>query len=98
MLQGNLLLGSFPNPFDRSALVETNVRFYLADTQKVEIAVYNIRGQRVRMLQDNRLDQGYHSVRWDGNDESGRTVASGVYFLRMNTSGQTKIKKLILFK
>ncbi len=98
VLQGNLLLGSFPNPFDRSIGRETNVKFYLADQQKVEISVYNIRGQRVRMLQDGRLDQGYHTVQWDGKDESGRTVASGVYFLKMNTTGQTKIKKLIMFK
>ncbi len=98
VLQGNLLLGSFPNPFDRSLSNETSVQFYLANPQKVEITVYNIRGQRVRLLQDGRLDQGQHSVRWDGNDETGRTVASGVYFLRMNATGQTKIKKLILFK
>ncbi len=97
-LQGDLLLGNFPNPFNRSQSEQTSVRFYLANNQNVEVAVFNIRGQLVKSLHAGKMDQGYHDIRWNGLDTKGREVSSGVYFLRMKTSGKSTIKKMILFK
>ncbi|MBD3334342.1 MAG: M6 family metalloprotease domain-containing protein [Candidatus Eisenbacteria bacterium] len=78
------LLPNLPNPFRRA----TQVRFRLARRAPVEIAVYDARGRRVRMLESGLLQAGTHSRIWDGRDHRGRSVASGVYFLRLGVGGR----------
>ena len=55
--------------------------------------IYDVRGRRVRTLVDEQMANGFHSVRWDSRNESGRQVAPGVYFVRMVVDGDTRGKK-----
>lgn len=104
-VNGNLptvteLIGNYPNPFNPI----TNIKFSLKAESKVSLMIYNIRGQRVKTLIEDDILAGYHSVIWNGTDESGKNVSSGVYFSRFdnaekNEGGRyTSVKKIILLK
>ena len=73
------LLGNYPNPFNAS----TVLRFALAAPADLRIAVYNVAGQRLRQLVEGPAPAGVHEVAWDGRDDSGASVASGVYLAVM---------------
>ena len=88
------LLSNFPNPFNP----ETIIRFNLANNSNVILDIYNIRGQRVHRLVNDRFDSGRHSVIWNGTDDNGRNVGSGVYFYRMQTETFSDVKKMMLLK
>jgi len=88
------LRGNYPNPFNP----ETTVSYSLAQQANVELCVYNIRGQRVATLVNERQEAGAHQAVWHGTSDDGRTVGSGVYFLRMHTPGYTKTTKMLLLK
>ncbi|MGA9115561.1 MAG: SdrD B-like domain-containing protein [Bacteroidota bacterium] len=83
------LLQNFPNPFNPV----TVIRYELPEDMQVQIRVYNVLGQEVATLVNDRQEAGYRSVRWD----AGRT-ASGVYFCRLQAGDVTQVKKLILLK
>ncbi|MCD4828323.1 MAG: right-handed parallel beta-helix repeat-containing protein [Candidatus Cloacimonetes bacterium] len=85
---------NYPNPFNP----ETTIRFTLPRDVHVELAVYNIRGQRVRTLANEDMIRGYHAVKWDGRDSNGSSVASGVYFYRLSTGSWSTVKKMLLLK
>jgi len=70
---------NYPNPFNPS----TTIRFSLPVPAQVHLIIYNVYGQLVRTLRDQRFGTGYHQVVWDGRDDAGKPVASGVYFLQM---------------
>ena len=88
------LLPSVPNPFGPHATLE----FHLPSPGLVRLAVYDVAGRRVTSLIDRRMDAGTHRALWDGTDETGRTVASGVYFLRLDACGQTRQRKAVLLR
>jgi len=88
------LAGNYPNPFNP----ETTIAFSLADTEIVTIDIYNMKGQKVRTLVNDRFDSGRHSIVWNGTDDNGRYVASGIYFYRMKSGQYTSSKKMILMK
>ncbi|MFT5375344.1 MAG: glucose/arabinose dehydrogenase/predicted TIM-barrel fold metal-dependent hydrolase [Candidatus Latescibacterota bacterium] len=89
------LVQNFPNPFNGS----TVFRFALSRPGEVELAIYNLAGQRVATLEDGAWGVGTHSLSWDGRDESGRALGSGVYFYRLkNASTQTSPRKLLLLR
>jgi hypothetical protein len=83
-----------PNPFNPS----TRINFSLAVPCHVEISVYNVLGQRVRVLADKEMDAGHHSVGWHGKDSYGHAVASGIYFYRIRTDAFVESKKMLLLK
>lgn len=85
---------SFPNPFNPS----TQLRFELAQAAHVELAIYDVRGRLVRSLANGRLPGGAHSRRWDGQDASGRPVASGVYLARLVTADYRGAERLVLVR
>jgi hypothetical protein len=88
------LTGSAPNPFtDR-----TEVSFSLPAEQDVTIEIYNVLGQRVRTLMEDSAPVGVSSVVWDGRDERGNQLPSGVYFSRMVTSNASDIEKIVLMR
>jgi len=64
----------------------------------VKINVYNVRGQRVRKLENDYFTAGNHSVVWNGRDEHGKPASSGVYFYRMVADNNVLIRKMILLK
>jgi hypothetical protein len=76
----------------------TNGRLEIAPTTHVSIKIYNLKGQQVRRLVDGRYSSGDYSVVWDGTDDSGRSVGSGVYFYRLNSDGFIYTKKMVLMK
>ncbi|KQC05236.1 MAG: hypothetical protein APR54_00035 [Candidatus Cloacimonas sp. SDB] len=88
------LLGNYPNPFNP----ETNIFFTLAEGSEVELTIYNIKGQMIRTLTEGTYGMGQHSVQWDGKDESGTAVTSGVYFYKITAGSYNSMKKMILLK
>ncbi len=86
---------NFPNPFNPS----TTIRFDLPQQSKVTLAVYNMLGQKVRTITNTLYPAGRHQVVWDGTDQSGNPVASGVYIYRISTNnGFSKAQKMMLLK
>ena len=64
----------------------------------MKLRVYNQLGQTVRTLVDNRMKAGTHSLKWDGADDIGRSVASGVYFFNIEAGNFSQIRKMMLVK
>ncbi|MCD4818309.1 MAG: FG-GAP-like repeat-containing protein [Candidatus Cloacimonetes bacterium] len=88
-------LGSnYPNPFNPT----TKIDFQLAQEGKVAISIYNIKGQKVRYLIDENFKKGHHSIIWNGKDNFGKFVSSGVYMYKMNCQKYEKIRKMLLLK
>jgi len=87
-------LRAWPNPFNPS----TSVSFSLAQAGRAQLAVYNVRGQRVRTLVDDPLPAGEHTAVWNGRDDAGRPCASGVYLLRLQTGATVQTSKVLLLK
>ena len=77
------LLQNSPNPFGPS----TEIAFSLARPGRVAVAVYDVSGRRVASLKDGEAEAGSFRLVWDGRDESGRDVAAGTYFVRMQSRG-----------
>jgi len=88
------LHSNYPNPFNPS----TTINFSLPQTAPVKLVIYNIRGQKVKVLLNESLEYGNHKVVWNGRDDSNRPVASGVYFARLEQCRVTKICKMMLMK
>ncbi len=89
------LLGNLPNPFNP----KTEIRYALAESGAVELAVYDLSGRRINTLLSGQQSAGTHSVVWNGDDASGRAVASGIYFARLITDqGVSDTQKLTLLK
>jgi hypothetical protein len=88
------LKSNYPNPFNP----ETTISYDIAEETDVTLDVYNIRGQKVKTLVNERMKPGYNSVIWNGKDDNNRNVASGVYFYRLKTSDKTLTKKMMLLK
>ena len=85
---------NYPNPFNPT----TTIAFDLAVESIVSIDIYNIRGQKVRTLTNEIYGVGSHSVEWNGQDENGREVSSGVYFYRMNAGEVNDVRRMVLLK
>lgn len=83
-----------PNPFNP----ETTVDFSIAGNANVTVAVFDVKGALVRVLVDETMTAGEHSVRWNGVDERGRPAASGVYFVRMITGSYNETRKIVMLK
>ncbi len=88
------LYQNYPNPFN----LETNVQYHLQEATRVNLCIYNIIGQRVQVLADEFQIVGTKSVTWDGKDNSGRTVASGIYVYKLKTDKYVQSKKMVLLK
>ncbi|UCC12761.1 MAG: T9SS type A sorting domain-containing protein, partial [candidate division WOR-3 bacterium] len=87
-------LRAVPNPF----LGETELRYQIPAAGRVRLRVFNVLGQVVRSMVDEVQQAGVYTVSWDGRDDRGQTLASGVYFTRLETEGTTKITKLTILR
>jgi len=85
---------NYPNPFNAA----TVIKYDLPKTSDVRVDVYNILGQRVVTLVDGQQDAGFHEVFWNSSNADGGTVASGVYFYRIQAEDFTQSKKMVLLK
>lgn len=83
-----------PNPFNP----DTKIAYALPEAGFVNVEIYNILGQRVKSLVNEYQDAGNYTVTWNGDDEYGSSVASGVYFYRFNSGQYKDIKKMVLMK
>ena len=70
----------------------------LASPLPVRLAVYSAAGQKVRELVSGRMSAGYHSIAWDGRDDSGQPVSSGAYLYRLEAVGRSEAKKMLLLR
>ncbi len=86
---------NFPNPFNPN----THMIFSLPQDNKVTLEVYNLLGQKVRSLINNvNFRTGYHTVEWDGKNDAGENVASGMYVFRLISGKEINMKKGILLR
>ena len=83
-----------PNPFNSN----TVIRFALPQPSQVELAIYNLLGQPVAVLVQGPSEAGTFSVRWDGRDQAGRAVTSGVYLYQLRAGEYTAVRKLLLLQ
>ena len=88
------LYNNYPNPFNPT----TVITFDLPAPSEVTLEVFNVLGQRVKTLIDQRQRAGHHRIEWNATDENGHAVASGVYFYRLTAEGFTASKKMTLVK
>ncbi len=89
------LAQNFPNPFNPV----TTIKFGLPKTASVSLIVYNVKGEVIRpLIGAQEKEAGYHVVLWDGRDESGNSVASGLYFYQLKAGNLTLTRKMILAK
>jgi hypothetical protein len=88
------LTPNFPNPFNPS----TTIGYALPADMMVELVVYNLLGQRLKTLTSGIQRAGYHSVKWDGTNEYGSSMASGVYIYRLKMDEDNLIRKMILMR
>lgn len=87
------LIGNYPNPFNPS----TNFSFTLARDDFIDLSIYNLKGQKIISLVNDYLDKGYHSLKWNGIDDYGKKVESGLYLYKLKVSGESDlVKKCIL--
>jgi hypothetical protein len=85
---------NYPNPFNAGTVIS----FSLPERGKVNVSVYNVLGQTVRVLANEDMEAGIRSVNWDGRDDNGAPAASGVYFYRISANNFHDTKKMTLLK
>jgi len=90
----NVLNQNYPNPFNP----ETTISFELAAQDFVTINVFNLRGEKIKALVREPREAGSYSVIWDGTDDNGNQVASGIYFYSLNTSQFSATRKMVMIK
>jgi len=87
--QNAFILNNYPNPFNPS----TTISWQMPEEGQVEVSIFNIKGQKVKTLCNQRLARGQHQIVWDG-----REYASGVYFVRLQAGNQTLMRKILMMK
>ncbi len=88
-------LYNFPNPFNP----KTTITFSIPDESKIELSIFNIKGQKIKSLLNDQITAGEHSINWDGKDDAGKKVSSGVYLYKLHVNDKTElIKRCLLLK
>lgn len=85
---------NFPNPFNP----ETQISYSLPREAHVTLTIFNVLGQKVKTLVDELQDAGYKSIRWDGENDSGNKVSSGIYFYRIQAGDYSQTKRMVLLE
>jgi hypothetical protein len=85
---------NYPNPFNQS----TKIEFTLAKSGFVSLTIYDLLGRKVGTLVSGHLPSGHKSILWDGKNDSGKDVASGIYFYKLRIGDFSETKKLVLLK
>jgi len=84
----------YPNPFNPC----TTIQYSLKQAGSTTLTIYNLKGQKVNLLVNQVNSAGKHNAVWDGTDDNGKAVSSGVYFLRLEQGGYRDMRKLMLLK
>ena len=85
---------NYPNPFNPT----TQFVVGLPEVSRLEVAVYNVLGQKVTTLVDELREAGYHTITWNGTGREGLAASSGVYFVKMKAGSFTGIRKIMMMK
>ena len=85
---------NYPNPFNPS----TTIKYQLPQTSDVQLQIFNVLGQKVRTLLNSKVEAGYHEAIWDGRNDLGHQVASGIYIYKFQAGNFQKTLKLMLLK
>lgn len=88
------LYQNYPNPFNNS----TEIRFMLAERSRIELSIYDLLGRKVRTIANGEYGAGSYSVTWEGSDDNGQRVTSGVYFYVIGDGSRLESKKMVLLK
>jgi len=81
-----------PNPFNPS----TTIRFEMPEAGPARLVVFDVRGRALRTLVDRSLEAGTQSATWDGRDDAGHRLGSGIYFYRLDGVGTSLVRKMVL--
>ena len=85
---------NYPNPFNPT----TTISYTLAENSNVALEIFNLKGQRIRVLRQGKQNAGKHQLLWNGTDDKGMAVGSGIYLYKLHTGKFTSSKKMILMK
>ncbi|HOY84028.1 MAG TPA: Ser-Thr-rich GPI-anchored membrane family protein [Candidatus Syntrophosphaera sp.] len=88
------IVANYPNPFNPN----TTIRYYLKQTNMIKIRIYDVKGRAVRCLYDGHQLSGYHSIGWDGLDESGHAMPSGVYWALLQDGKDSHVYRITMMK
>jgi hypothetical protein len=89
-----MLSQNTPNPVGSA----TTIAYTLPQKSDVSLMLYDITGREVKSLLKGEMEAGYHSLRWDGKDEDGKTVSSGIYFYRISSGNFTQTRKMVVLR
>jgi hypothetical protein len=92
---------NYPNPFNPHTTIPFQVeggQWSVVSPVPTTLTIYNILGQKVRVLLDKEMKSGRYEVTWDGKDEKGKEVSSGVYFYQLKTGDYKEIRKMVLLR
>jgi len=91
----SIQLSNYPNPFNPS----TTIEFSIQNDSEIDLSILNMKGQKIKTLAKNEFNKGDHSIIWNGDNESGESVSSGIYYYKLNVNGKTEaVKKCLLLK
>lgn len=85
---------NYPNPFNPATII----RFAIPEQERVTLSIYNLLGKKVITLVDKTMAAGKYDVTWDGTDEAGANIASGIYFYQLKYKDKIKIQKMLLVR
>jgi hypothetical protein len=85
---------NYPNPFNP----ETNISFRMDRSNDATLVIYDLLGKEIRTLVKRHLPAGEYSLKWDGKDDRGNQVASGLYFYRLTAGGQQAWRRMLLLR
>jgi hypothetical protein len=89
---------NYPNPFNPSTTIAFDIPGVSGEKQHVEVTVYDIRGRRVRTLIDSDLEPGSHKLHWNGRNDRGESVPSGIYLYALRAGGEVYTRKMMVLK
>ena len=101
MIESNVInFHNYPNPFNPSGAGRSpTISFSIPEESIIDLSVYNMKGQKVKTLTNAQYEMGTYSLVWNGEDDSGKSVSSGIYLYRLNVNGKTEaVKKCLLLK
>jgi len=85
---------NYPNPFNPS----TTIRYQIPNDASVNLVIYNVQGQKIRTLVGKEQKSGYYSVVWDGRNDAGQTVSTGLYLYRVQAGSFVATQKMLMLK
>ncbi len=87
-------ISNYPNPFNPS----TMIRFELTKREKINVSIYNLKGQKINQVFSDSLNAGQHQIEWNGLDSKAKKCPSGVYFYRIDSNSSSVTNKMMLMK